>query len=107
MTAGVVCKFTVRFSTSFSTIRTSFRKNELYSLADVATLGFAISLTTSASVALADCFFVFLLPIQPWFHESGGVYWSIWIMYSESKRAYRHSGRAEHLTESGHIYSER
>jgi hypothetical protein len=28
-------------------------------------------LTTSASVALADCFFVFLLPIQPWFHESG------------------------------------
>ena len=43
---------------------TSFRKNgTLYSLADVATLGFAISLMTSASVALADCFLVFFLPI--------------------------------------------
>ena len=63
MTAGVVCKFTVHFSTSFSTIRTSFRKNEIYSFADVATLGFAISLTTSASVALDDCFLVFFLPI--------------------------------------------
>jgi hypothetical protein len=27
---------------------------------------------TSASVALADCFFA-LLPIHPWFHESLGI----------------------------------
>jgi hypothetical protein len=27
-------------------------------------------LMTSASVALADCFVAFLLPIQSWFHES-------------------------------------
>ena len=65
MTAGVVCKFTVHFSTSFSTIRTSFRKNEIYSLADVATLGFAISLTISASVALDDCFLVFFFFFLP------------------------------------------
>jgi hypothetical protein len=31
--------------------------------ADIATLGFAISLMTSASVALADCFCGFLLAI--------------------------------------------
>jgi hypothetical protein len=33
--------------------------------ADIATLFFAISLITSASVALADCFCVFLLAIDP------------------------------------------
>jgi len=36
----------------------------LCSRADLATLGFAISLVTSASVALSDCFFAFLLPIH-------------------------------------------
>ena len=40
------------------------KKTEPCSLADEATLGFAISLMTSASVALADCFFAFLLPIS-------------------------------------------
>ena len=33
------------------------------SLADIATLGFAISFMTSASVALADCFLLFFLPV--------------------------------------------
>jgi hypothetical protein len=31
MTAGVACKFTVHFSTSFSTTRTSFRKMTVFS----------------------------------------------------------------------------
>lgn len=44
--------------------RSRNRLTELYSLADWATLGFAISLITSASFALADCFFVFLLPMR-------------------------------------------
>lgn len=56
------CRFTVRCSKSCYTTRTSFRKTGLYSLAEVATLGFAISLMTSARVALADCFLVFFLP---------------------------------------------
>ena len=71
MTAGVGCKFTVHFSTSFSTTRTRSDKTELCSLADIATLGFAISLMTSASVALAGCFFVFLLPIPHDFTRPG------------------------------------
>jgi hypothetical protein len=37
-----------------------------YSLADIATLGFAISFMTSASVALADCFLLFFLPVVLW-----------------------------------------
>src|SRR4030095_2015701 len=41
----------------------SFRKVRPCSRADNANLGFAISLVTSASVALGDCFFVLLLPI--------------------------------------------
>jgi hypothetical protein len=66
-------RFTVHFSALFSTTRLEHRseKTELYSLADVATLGFAISLMTSASVALADCFFVFLLPISDDFTSPG------------------------------------
>jgi hypothetical protein len=40
--------------------------------ADIATLGFAISFTTSASVALADCF-VFLLAIHALFQKSGAL----------------------------------
>jgi len=43
-------RFTVHSSTSFSTTRISFRKTELYSLADEDTLGFAISMMTSARV---------------------------------------------------------
>jgi Crp-like helix-turn-helix domain len=62
---GVGCKSTVHFSTSFSTTRTSFRTMWQCSFADRATLGFAISLITSASVALADCFCVSLLAIKP------------------------------------------
>jgi len=46
---------------------------------------------TSASVALADCFFVFLLPIVPMMSRVRINHRSIWIMYSESNRAYRHS----------------
>jgi len=64
MTAGAGCKFTVHFSTSFSTTRTRPKK-ELSSLADEATLGFAISLMTSASVSSGDCFLVFFLRIAP------------------------------------------
>jgi hypothetical protein len=76
-------KFIVHFSTLFSTTRTSFReKTELCSLADLATLGFAISLMTSASVALADCFFVFLLSIYFKISRARTVYWSILIKQS-------------------------
>jgi hypothetical protein len=39
------------------------RANGIHLLADIATLGFAISSVTSASVALADCFEIFLLDI--------------------------------------------
>jgi len=73
-------RFTVHFSALYSTTRTlelHSEKTELYSLADLATLGFAIPLMTSASVALADCFFVFLLPISDDFTSPGGVYGSI------------------------------
>jgi hypothetical protein len=35
----------------------------------------------------------------PSFHESGGIYRPIWIMYSESTRAYGHSIALKHLTE--------
>ena len=56
-------KFTVHFSTSCSTTRSWFRKTGLYPFAELTTHGFAISLRTAASVALADCFLVFLLPI--------------------------------------------
>jgi hypothetical protein len=45
-------RFTVLFSTLFSTTRISFRKTELYSLADATALGFAISMMTSARVVL-------------------------------------------------------
>jgi hypothetical protein len=41
------------------------------SRAELATLGFAICLTTSASVALADCFLRFLLPIRHDFTNRG------------------------------------
>ena len=41
-------------------------KTEPCSLADIATLGFAISFMTSASVSLADCFLVFFLLIVQW-----------------------------------------
>jgi hypothetical protein len=41
------------------------------SRADIATLGFAISFMTSASVALADCFCVFLLAIHHDFRNPG------------------------------------
>jgi hypothetical protein len=41
------------------------------SLADITTLGFAISLMTSARVALADCFFVFLFAISHDFRNTG------------------------------------
>ena len=51
-------KSTVHFSTSFFTTQRIWAFG-VYCLADRTTLGFAISLTTSASVALADCFFVF------------------------------------------------
>jgi hypothetical protein len=40
---------------------------------DVATLGFAISRMTSASVALADCFLVFLLAMYHHFTRFGSV----------------------------------
>ena len=49
--------------TLFSTTRTSLRTMRQCSRADIATLGFAISLMTSASVALSRCSFVFLLPM--------------------------------------------
>jgi hypothetical protein len=65
MTAGVACKSTVHFSTSFSTTRTSFRKNELCSLAELASLGFAISLITSASVALSACLLALFFTHSP------------------------------------------
>ena len=65
MMAAAGCKFTVHSSTSFSTTRDfAPKKTELYSLADLATLGISISFMTSASVSLADCFFVFLLLIH-------------------------------------------
>jgi hypothetical protein len=86
MTAGVGFKFTVHFSTSFSTTRAAFRKMSLCSRADLATLGFAISLTTSASIALSDCFLVFFLPTVPMMSRVRINYRSIWIIYSASKR---------------------
>ena len=56
--------FTVHFSTLFLTTSTVFRNVGLRSRADIATLGFAISFATSASVALSCCSFVFLLRIN-------------------------------------------
>ena len=52
---------------------------ELRSLADLATLGFAISFVTSASVALADSFFAFLWFIMPIISRVQAIRWSIWI----------------------------
>jgi hypothetical protein len=49
------------------------------SRADITSLGFAISLMTSASAALADCFCVFLLSHTPLISEIRDVHWSIWI----------------------------
>jgi hypothetical protein len=43
----------------------------LCSRADIATLGSAISLVTAARVALATCFFVFLLPTHHDFRSRG------------------------------------
>jgi len=54
MTAGAGCKSTVHFSTSFSTTSTLFPKNDCAFVQGLDTLGFAISFTTSASVAIAD-----------------------------------------------------
>jgi hypothetical protein len=61
-------RFTVHFSISFSTTRTLVRtaEEETFYFADATTLGFAISLMTSASVALADCFLLFFLPVVLW-----------------------------------------
>jgi len=55
MTAGVACKSTVHFSTSFSTTSTLFPKNDCAFGQGLDTLGFAISLMTSVrGVAIAD-----------------------------------------------------
>src|ERR1700719_3919643 len=91
MTAGVGFKSTVHFSTSFSTTRTSFRQN-----------GTALSCRHSHSRlrhffddfgegCFGRLFLSFLLTHSAIVSRVRGVYWSIWIMYSESKRAYRHS----------------
>ena len=45
-------------------------------------------------------------PWYPMISRVRAAHRSIRIMYSESKRAYRHCGRAESLTECGHPYSE-
>ena len=80
MTAVVGYKFTVHFSTSFSTTRTSSRKMFAYCpRAELTTLGLAISLMTSASVVFADCFLVFFLPIFPMMSPVRTDYRSIWI----------------------------
>jgi hypothetical protein len=52
-------------------------KTELYPLVELATRGFAISLVTSASVALDDCFFVFGLPIHPIISRARAFCWSL------------------------------
>ena len=57
-------KSTVHFSTLCFTTRAVFEDEGRASLADITTLGFVISLVTSASVAIADCFFVLLLLID-------------------------------------------
>jgi hypothetical protein len=57
------CRLTVHFSTSFFTTRPAFRTMWQCSRADIATLGFAISLRTSASVAWACCSFALILPM--------------------------------------------
>jgi hypothetical protein len=62
--------FTVRFSTSFSTTSAFDPKTLDATLADLTTLGFAISFMTSASVALADCFLAFIFSIHPWSQET-------------------------------------
>jgi hypothetical protein len=72
MTVGVGYKFIVHFLTLFSMTRSSIsRKKECYSFADETTLGFAISFMTSASVALADCCFVFFLRMKHDFTSLG------------------------------------
>jgi len=48
---------------SSSTTEPLARTNGIRLLADIATLGFAMSLVTSASIALADCFEICLLDI--------------------------------------------
>src|ERR1039457_3634552 len=65
ITLAMNYRFTVHFSTSFSTTKTSFRQNGAVSLADIATLGFAFSLMPSASFALAVCFLVCFLSTVP------------------------------------------
>jgi hypothetical protein len=54
---------TVHFLTSFSTTSAFDPETLDATLADITTLGFAISFMTSASVALADCFLIFFLPV--------------------------------------------
>ena len=51
----------------------------LCSRAELATRGFAISLITSASVALADCFLILFLPTVPTMSRVRTDYRSIWI----------------------------
>jgi CRP/FNR family cyclic AMP-dependent transcriptional regulator len=60
-------------------------KTWLYSRADLATLGFAISLVTSASVALFHCFLLFFLPIVPVMSRMRTDNRSIWITVLASR----------------------
>ena len=65
MTAGCIASSQFTSQRRSPRLELRFEQRELYSFADKTTLGFAISLMTSASVALADCFLVFFLPIGP------------------------------------------
>src|ERR1019366_9704163 len=91
MTAGVVCKFTVRFSTSFSTTRTSLGKDGTLLSCRRSHSRLRHLLHDFGECRFGQLLFCFPLTQYPVISRVGGVYWPIWIMYSGSKRAYRHS----------------
>src|SRR6266852_641185 len=106
MTAGVGFKSIVHFSTSFSTTRTSFRHDGTMLSCRHSHSRLRHFLDDFCKCRFGRLLLGFLLTHSAMVSRVRGVYWSIWIMYSESKRAYRQSVRAEALTECGHLYSE-
>src|ERR1035437_2887981 len=106
VTEGLDCRFTVHFSTLFCTTRASFRKNGTLLSCRLNLPRLRHFLDDFGECRFGRLLFCFPLTHTAWFHESGGVYWSIWLMYSEVKAGISPFGRAEALTECGHLYSE-
>jgi hypothetical protein len=93
ITRAMNYRSTVHFSTSCSTTRNSFRKNGTLLSCRHSHSGLRHFFDNFGECRFGRLLFCFCFSLSHTsrFHESGAVYRSILIMYSESKRGYRHS----------------